>query len=55
MKTNDEIISFNIIKPVLNLFEDEELKEKAEKMGRFYLHIVKVKLKNGTTEILPPI
>lgn len=52
MKTNDEIISFNINNTILNRFEDEKLKEKAGAMGRFHLRIVKVKLKNGTTEIL---
>lgn len=52
MQTNDEIISFNITNTILNRFEDEELKAKAEKMGRFNLRIVKVELKNGTTELL---
>lgn len=52
MKTNDEIISFNLTKNFLNRFEDEKLREKAEKMGRFSLRIVKVELKNGTIETL---
>jgi len=52
MKTNDEIISLNINNIILNNFEDEKLKEKAAKMGRFNLRIAKVELKNGTTEIL---
>ena len=52
MKTNDEIISLNITKSVLNRFEDEEFKERAEEWGRFNIRIVKVELKNGTIEIL---
>ena len=52
MKTNDEIISLNITKSLLNRFEDEEFKERAEELGRFNIRIVKVELKNGTIEIL---
>ena len=52
MKTNDEIISLNITKSLLNRFEDEEFKERAEEWGRFNIRIVKVELKNGTIEIL---
>lgn len=52
MKTNDEIISLNITKSLLNRFEDEEFKERAEEWGRFNIRIVKVELKNGTMEIL---
>ena len=42
MKTNDEIISLNITKSLLNRFEDEEFKERAEEWGRFNIRIVKV-------------
>lgn len=45
MKTNDEIISLNITKSLLNRFEDEEFKERAEEWGRFNIRIVKVELK----------
>ena len=42
MKTNDEIIKINITNGRLNHFSDENLKEKARKMGRLELKIAMV-------------
>ena len=52
MKTDDEIITINITNKLLNEIEDENLRKKAEKMGRLKIRIVKVKLKTGEIETL---
>ena len=39
-------------KKILRSITDENVREFAEKMGRLEIRIVKVKLKNGTIEIL---
>ena len=52
MGSDDGIIQLNITKKILNKFQDENVCGFAENMGRLKIRIVKVKLKNGTTEIL---
>ncbi|MBQ6631345.1 MAG: IS4 family transposase [Romboutsia sp.] len=52
MGKNDGKISINITNSILDEIEDEELKIKADKIGRLELRIVKFKLKNNETEIL---
>ena len=52
MASDDGIIQINITKKILRSITDENVREFAEKMGRLEIRIVKVKLKNGTIEIL---
>ena len=52
MGSNDGIIQINITKKILRSITDDNVREFAEKMGRLEIRIVKVKLKNGTIEIL---
>ena len=52
MASDDGIIQINITKKILRSIADENVREFAEKMGRLEIRIVKVKLKNGTIEIL---
>ena len=42
MKTNDEIIKINLTNNRLSHFDDENLKEKARKMGRLEIRIALV-------------
>lgn len=52
MKTNDEIIQININNGRLKAFKDEELKEKARKMGRLKIRIALVDIGKKEPEIL---
>ena len=52
MKSNDEIIQINMINSRLNNFDDENLKEKARKMGRLEIRIVLVDIGKDEPEIL---
>ena len=49
MKTNDEIIKINMTNGRLNHFSDENLKEKARKMGRLEIRIAMVDIGNEET------
>ena len=52
MKSNDEIIQINMINSRLNNFDDENLKEKARKMGRLEIRIALVDIGKDEPEIL---
>ena len=52
MKTNDEIITINLVNRRLKHFNDEYLKEKARKMGRLEIRIVLVDIGKDEPEIL---
>lgn len=52
MKTNDEIIKINLINNRLKSFDDENLKEKARKMGRLEIRIALVDIGKNEVEIL---
>ena len=52
MKSNDEIIQINMINSRLNNFDDENLKEKARKMGRLEIRIALVDFGKDEPEIL---
>lgn len=52
MKTNDEIIKINLINSRLSHFDDENLKERARKMGRLEIRIVLVDIGKDEPEIL---
>ena len=52
MKSNDEIIQINMINSRLNNFDDENLKEKARKMGRLEIRIALVNIGKDEPEIL---
>ena len=47
IKGNDKIIEINLTNSLINEFEDEDLKEYAREMGRYYLRVVEIKLENG--------
>ena len=52
MKTNDEIIQINMTNNRLKKFDDENLKEKARKMGRLEIRIALIDIGNEEPEIL---
>ena len=52
MKSNDEIIQINMINSRLNNFDDENLKEKARKMGLLEIRIALVDIGKDEPEIL---
>lgn len=52
MRTNDEIIKINMINSRLRAFDDENLKEKAEKMGQLEIRIAVIDIGNDEPEIL---
>lgn len=52
MQTNDEIITVNMINSRLKSFHDEDLKEKARKMGRLKIRIALVDIGKDELEIL---
>ena len=52
MKTNDEIIKINLTNNRLSHFDDENLKEKARKMGRLEIRIALVDIGKEEPEIL---
>ena len=52
MKTNDEIIKINMINSRLKYFDDENLKEKARKIGRLEIRIALVDIGKDEPEIL---
>ncbi|WP_305557323.1 transposase [Methanobrevibacter sp. V74] len=52
MKTNDEIIKINLTNNRLSHFDDENLKEKARKMGRLEIRIALVDIGKNEPEIL---
>lgn len=52
MGTNDEIIKINMVNSRLRAFDDENLKEKAEKMGRLEIRIAVVDIGKDEPEIL---
>ena len=52
MGTNDEIIKINLVKSRLRAFDDENLKEKAEKMGRLEIRIAVIDIGKDEPEIL---
>lgn len=52
MSTNDEIIKINLVKSRLRAFDDENLKEKAEKMGRLEIRIAVIDIGKDEPEIL---
>lgn len=52
IKTNDEIININLTKARLNYFNDEKLRQKAEKIGRLKIRITLVDIGNDEVEIL---
>lgn len=52
MSSDDEIIKINIKNYILKKIDDEKVKEFAVKMERLEFRVVKVKLKNGDTEVL---
>ena len=52
MSTNDEIIKINLVNSRLRAFDDENLKEKAEKMGRLEIRIAVVDIGKNEPEIL---
>lgn len=52
MSTNDEIIKINQVNSRLRAFDDENLKEKAEKMGRLEIRIAVVDIGKNEPEIL---
>ena len=52
MSTNDEIIKINLVKSRLRAFDDKNLKEKAEKMGRLEIRIAVIDIGKDEPEIL---
>lgn len=52
MNTNDEIIKINLTNNRLKHFDDENLKEKARKMGRLEIRIALVDIDKNESEIL---
>ena len=51
-KTNDATFEINLNNSKIKRYKDEELKKLARKQKRLKVRIVKVKLKNGITEVL---
>lgn len=52
MNSDDEIIQINIKNAILKKIDDEKVREFAVQMERLEFRVVKVKLKNGDTEVL---
>ena len=51
-KTNDKTFEINLNNSKIKKYKDEKLKKLARKQKRLKVRIVKVKLKNGITEVL---
>lgn len=51
-KTNDKRFEINLNNSKIKKYKDEKLKKLARKQKRLKVRIVKVKLKNGITEVL---